>query len=860
MIKNSSATPEIVVEEDIFNADEDRVFVNTETPEVFVQEDAANAEAVNLDRIHTDTMMDLDLVTPTSKANDVVEEAATHSDSRVFDLEAHTSIYSDLYTEGVEADQVTDQVEESLATHTEIISCDLDKGEEVTQLIKVTEKIDEAVMEKEQEATDELNSENIILEALQQSVVEIVQREAEVFAQATSDIPEAVAEENIDEAAQFTAENILNANEAVNNEETGNDAEGSHSHPSIQVSLADDVNSSDAREVHRQTNEHFQNMYYKNWADADCVFPAQRAADFLSDSVKKISNTDVLTSLHATVVQVKSLNNRFDENQQMLTNLRNDASMKDLTFKSDRTFYYTMLKQQAKDSEEIKKRLGKVEENQAEMSTQLNSISNALELLTSVLLSDDVKKGENVPKDKCKDIQALRQRDDSTDGGSKGNKGKVIAQRQSRTRVNSGRQINSEKINSGGQSTSNLKSLVVSTNPSTDEEIAAKIFMKEHGKNVTIEDIQAEEQMLAEEHKKNLEARIYKKKEIKAPRKKEVGISIKENTQQSIQYTRRPVIGNTDKGKGIMIEEPNLKKKDISTSDVAQVETRLAKSTSDAAQVDVSIEDMTTSDVAQVVQKSTLLPGFSKPKILEDLKLEVVNFSETRTVLGKEAFDKSGLGSHRERRTNNRSQDKFSLAEFGVGITQESLDKLEFVQMIFHKGIKKEFLLYFMADGRVYRFGEFDIQLKLWEELEYVLYLLEVKNRSTYDAARVLKERMMKSKVLSGAGVSSAYIPKYRDAHGKLVEMKRNSARFRTALNKKVLEFNLESDKPFYIRLGNEMNKNSIYSLRAAIYQICEDEPEMKELKKIMSAELNRAEKKLLLDYIRTVPDIQEIK
>ncbi|KAK1383709.1 hypothetical protein POM88_021444 [Heracleum sosnowskyi] len=659
------ATPEIAVEEDIINADEDRVFVNTEAPEVFVQEDAANAEAVNLDRLNTDATMDLDA--PTSKANDVVEEAATHSDSRVFDIEAHTSIYSDLYTEGVEADQVTDQVEESLATHTEIISCDLDKGEEVTQLIKVTEKIDEAVMEKEQEATDELNSENIILEALQQSVVEIVQREAEVFAQATSDIPEAVAEENIDEAAQFTADNILNAHEAVNNEETGNDAEGSHSHPSIQVSLADDVISADAREVHRQTNEHFQNMYYKNWADADCVFPVQRAADFLSDSVKKISNTDVLTSLQATVVQVKSLNNRFDENQLMLTNLRNEASMKDLTFKSDRTFYYTMLKQQAKDSEEIKKRLGKVEENQTAMSTQMSSISTAIELLTSVLLSDDVKKGESVSKDKCKDTRALRRKDDSTDGGSKGNKRKIFAPRQSRTRVNSekinsGRQINSEKINSGGQSTSNLKSLVVSTNPSTDEEIAAKIFMKEHGKNVTIEDIQAEEQMLAEEHKKNLEAGIYKRKEIKAPRKKEVGISIKENIQQSVQNTRRPVIRNSDKGKGIMIEEPNLKKKDISTSNIAQVETRLAKSTSDAAQVDVSIEDMTTSDVAQVVQKSTLLPGFSKSKILEDLKLEAVNFSETRTVLGKEAFDKSGLGSHRERRTNNRSQDKFSLA------------------------------------------------------------------------------------------------------------------------------------------------------------------------------------------------------
>ncbi|KAK1380289.1 hypothetical protein POM88_027033 [Heracleum sosnowskyi] len=321
-------TPAIVVEEEILNANEDRVFVNTEAPEVFVQEDAANTEAVNLDRINPDAnMMNLDLETPTSMANDVVEEAATHSDSRVFDFEAHTSIHSDHYTEGVEADQVTDQVEESLATHTEIISCDLDKGEEVNQMIKVTETIlDEAVMEKEQEAADELNSENVILEALQQFVVEIVQREAEVFAQVHSDIPEAVEEEKIDEAAQFTADNILTENAADNTEDAGIDAEGSHSHPSIQVSLADDVNSDEAREVNRQTNEHFQNMYFNKWADADCVFPAQRAADFLSDSVKKISNTDVLASLQATVVQVKSLNNRFDENQQMLTNLRNEAT------------------------------------------------------------------------------------------------------------------------------------------------------------------------------------------------------------------------------------------------------------------------------------------------------------------------------------------------------------------------------------------------------------------------------------------------------------------------------------------------------------------------------------------------------
>ncbi|KAK1379331.1 hypothetical protein POM88_026075 [Heracleum sosnowskyi] len=118
----------------------------------------------------------------------------------------------------------------------------------------------------------------------------------------------------------------------------------------------------------------------------------------------------------------------------------------------------------------------------------------------------------------------------------------------------------------------------------------------------------------------------------------------------------------------------------------------------------------------------------------------------------------------------------------------------------------------------------------------------------------------MKSKVLCGAKISSAYIPKYRDYHGNLVEMKRYSARFRTALGIKVLEFNLESDKSYYIRLGNEMNKNSIYSLRVAIYQTGEKDPELKELKEIMTAELERAERRLLTDYLKTVPDIEEIK
>ncbi|KAK1399232.1 hypothetical protein POM88_009095 [Heracleum sosnowskyi] len=820
----------------------------------FAAPDTANQEIMNNATVPTEDIANADAEDVLPAKENFFEDSALD-----FDFEAHPSI-SVCDTEDVAADQATLVIEDSVASHTENISVHnlhSDQGEEVDQRIAVA-------TENVQNAADKLISEDIILEALQQSVVEVVTKETELMQTANSEIPEPVAEKVIDEAAQRnfeTAENVPAENTAENDNDDDSPA---HSHLDIQEELSDiQANSDEEREVNRATAEHFQTMYYKRWAAADCIFSAQRAADFLNDSVKQISNSDVLTSLKATVVQVKALNNRFDETQTAVTNLRNEVGIRDLTLKTDRSYYSAMFKQQAKDSDDIKKRLGKVEENHTAMSTQLNSISTALELLTSVLLSDDVKKGESVPNDKCKDTQSLRRRDDSADGGSKENERKQIsAQGKGRSRLNSDRLINSGKGISNSASGSRLKSLIISANPSTDEEIATKMFLEEHGNEATVEDMEAEMLSLAEEHEKKLKDGTYKKKAVKVPRRKEKGISIKEISQQSIQDSRKPMIANTDKGKGKLVEEEQLPKKNYSTSDKAQVEVFEARSTSDVAQVDVSTEVVTTSDNAHVVQTQLapqLQSTFRRPVLSETLTLQPVDFSQTRTVLGKESFDKSGLGSHREKRINNRPGDQSSLAVSGI-ITQESLDMLESVQMVFHKVLKKEFLLYFMTDGRVYKVAESDINLKSYEELEYVLYLLKIKNRSTHDAALVIRERMLRSKIMLGGGVSSAYIPKYRDAYGKVVEMKRNSARFRTALEMKVLEFNLESDKPFYIKLGNEMRKNSIYSLRAAIYQTGEGDPELKELKENMIAELERAERRLLTDYLRTVPDIQEIK
>ncbi|KAK1381633.1 hypothetical protein POM88_028377 [Heracleum sosnowskyi] len=847
---DNEAIPEAVIE--AVHEDEQNVDPDVEIQDAVVEPDTVTKETEVTDEA---TVPIVDRIN-TDETPEVFLEPILEMDNEE-EIQAHPSI-SVCDTKDVAADQPTQIVDESIATHTEILSVNNiipEKGEEVDQVVETAQIIPEAAVEKFDEAMAEILTESDVQteEILVNSEIpEAAQLNAEVTADNANEEAAEQLEENANEA-RVVSDNADHANSGIN----ADNAELSDSDESIPFLRDHTAESTKAN--HNATEDHFREMHYANWSGVDCIFSTQRAADFVHKTATEITNPELLSHFKATIVQVKSLHNRFDETHKVVLGLSNDIALKELALKKDRAQISSM----QKDQEEIKQRLTNVESNQTVMSSQLTSIAVSLELLTLVFIPDDVKKGEKIPKDKCRRTPTLKLRDDSNDGGSRETeKRSKSSQEQGRLRSNSARQTNSERLNSGSQSSSRLKSLVISSNPITDEEIAAKIFMEEHGNEATMEDIDAEMKLLAEEHQKKIKAGTYKKKSVKAPRKKEVGISIKENTQQSIQYTRRPVIANTDKGKGKLVEEGQLPKKIYSTSDVAQVESSINKSTSDVAHVDISTKIVTTSDKAQVVQTQLApqLKGFLRPVLSETLTLEPVNFSQTRTILGKESYDKSGLGSHREKRINNRPLDQTSLAEAGIGVSQESLDKLESVQMVYHKGLKKEFLLYFMSDGRVYRVGEADVQLKLWEELEYVLYLLKVKNKSTHDAAIVLRDRMMKSKVLLGGGVSSAYIPKYRDAYGKIVEMKRNSAKFKTALGIKVLEFNLESDKSYYIRLGNEMRKNNIYYLRAAIYQTGEGDPELKELKEIMVEELEKAERRLLIDYLRTVPDIEEIK
>ena len=81
-----------------------------------------------------------------------------------------------------------------------------------------------------------------------------------------------------------------------------------------------------------------------------------------------------------------------------------------------------------KTQEKQQDQISEILNNQASQQTQLNEIQSSVELLVSLLLPADAKKGEKVIKSKCKYIQTLKGKDDGNN--DQGNSDKVRGQGQ----------------------------------------------------------------------------------------------------------------------------------------------------------------------------------------------------------------------------------------------------------------------------------------------------------------------------------------------------------------------------------------------------------------------------------------------
>ncbi|KAL1802827.1 hypothetical protein ACET3Z_031474 [Daucus carota] len=481
-------------------------------------------------------------------------------------------------------------------------------------------------------------------------------------------------------------------------------------------------------------------VWDKLWLSHQHSLEPAKAEDFLSMAENKISNSDVMSSLKATVLYLKTFHPAQAQTSKSIDGLRTEvASLKETqTMEKKRTLLPLKddVKKLVSANESLEKRMTTIESTQEKMSKQLEAIQSSLSLITSILIpdEDDVKKGERVAKVKCKSTsQALKRKknddDDDVDftkhkrfqAGIGGRVSNSDSQKQSKQSTESAPTHN---VTSG----SKHRPVAGADKPLTDEELARLIFEQENPEaKLDLELIAAEEAELKKEHVEAINSGKIQKPAKSTTKPKEKGILIKEATVADQSLPVKKVYSEdeyTSKGKSKVDEhlEKGLNKKKPTTSDKAQVvkekksevaisdeahvaESQKGKLTSDTAQVNKEAKKDTTSDKAQAVFKPTTtpLPGFAKPSLMTEINFEKGSIQPISH--RKAGRDKGGLGSKYEKfdqSIGSMSTDPSSLCAPKTGALQERMDKLDSVQLV-KNDRGDNILIYFMSDGTVFR-------------------------------------------------------------------------------------------------------------------------------------------------------------
>lgn len=526
----------------------------------------------------------------------------------------------------------------------------------------------------------------------------------------------------------------------------------------------------------------------KEWSKSDFIPSSSVLADHYKKADEFLLTDEFKAQLRISALSTRHLSGEHYAIQAQIGRIKDAITEQNMNWTLDKKKFFQPTHDRIayieKEQEKQKAQLDQVLKNQDSQQAQLNEIQNSMEILVSLLLpEDDAKKGEKVSKSKCKSAKPLK-KDDHNDAEDQGNSEKSRGPDNTK-----GKQIRTS-AHAPTNPDSYRRKRSSDTPKMTDEEFSKKLSMEENP-DVDIEALKAEEEILKSEHEKAKFQKISKNAQ-KPPRPIEKGIVINErvNAEASRPNTRsrakagkgkekidepvKPqkmlippqvqmkhvcklvqVLDDTvPEDKTVQVLIPRTTKKSQSTSDSAHVDRNqdLLKSedkdqtTSDIPHVGLGHTEEkkpeTTSDKAQVVVTSGLAEHFAKhfrkPTQLTEVQKPIENLLQSRTILGKQGRNMAGLGSHKEIRINDCPVDHSSLSKPGVGVTPESLDKLESVQLVYHSGLKEQIFLHFMTDGRVYQVKKADLQLKNYQEPQHVLFMLQVRDKYTHAAAQYL--------------------------------------------------------------------------------------------------------------------------
>ncbi|KAL8147743.1 hypothetical protein AgCh_005168 [Apium graveolens] len=307
-----------------------------------------------------------------------------------------------------------------------------------------------------------------------------------------------------------------------------------------------------------------------------------------------------------------------------------------------------------KTQEKQQSQIDDILKNQASQQSQLDEIQSSVELLVSLLLPADAKKGENVIKSKCKTVKTLKGKDDETDdqgnsgmGGGHG-RGSGFSSRRSeatshRTSSDTGKRITSDT----GKRISSDKLLDLG------EEISRQLFLKENP-GMDFESLLEEEARLkSEKVNSKSEASGGKKKLPKAK-----CIVIKERTnimatkvKSQLQIDPRSE-GKEKVGEPIKVYVPPVDEEiTVKDADLILTSKKISKTTSDMSQVvqsqDIVSYDITKKQVTSDIAQADLISE-DKSKKTSDIAHVKCGALQTRVLSGNflEAYEKEVINIH----------------------------------------------------------------------------------------------------------------------------------------------------------------------------------------------------------------------
>ncbi|KAK1405458.1 hypothetical protein POM88_005063 [Heracleum sosnowskyi] len=162
-----------------------------------------------------------------------------------------------------------------------------------------------------------------------------------------------------------------------------------------------------------------------------------------------------------------------------------------------------------------------------------------------------------------------------------------------------------------------------------------------------------------------------------------------------------------------------------------------------------------------------------------------------------------------------------------------------------------EKLLYFMKDDSVKILSIQDLLMKTTQELKYVHYLLRWKNQVYKEWSDMILSTIRR-RLDGNSNFDGNYIPMYLNQRGQDVEMQRGTAVKEVNFGMTHLFLNPDGKEIAYLLLEeHSLQRNSIQNLRAAIYQINEEDEELRNLKERLIQILEEKEESLLSNFLK---------